>query len=69
MYKEHKINIPDKAIDYIIREYLQQKHVEGVSITVGVSQKTVETIVQLFLDWHAKNGYIKDGVLIIGDED
>ena len=62
-----EIIIPDEAIYYIVSRYLQGRNKEGdVPVVVGISTNTVEDVLQLFIDWAAQSGYIKDGMLTIG---
>lgn len=59
--------IPDEAISYVISNYLQKKSMEGNSpIVVGISTHVVQDVLSIFVSWAGKNGYIKDGILIIG---
>jgi len=61
------IMVPDEAIYYVVSHYLQGKNKEGFEpVVIGISTGTVENILQLFVDWAGRNGYVKDGVLTIG---
>jgi len=61
-----EVSIPDEAIYYIVNNYLQNKSITGVPVVLGVSTQTVEEIFQLLVDWAARSGHIKDGVINIG---
>ena len=61
-----EVSIPDEAIYYIVSNYLQNKTTPGIPVVVGISTQTVEDILQLLIDWSARSGYIKDGVISIG---
>lgn len=59
--------IPDEALYYVVSHYLQGKNTEGsVPVVVGISTQTVEDVLRLFVDWAARNGYIKNGIMTIG---
>jgi hypothetical protein len=62
-----EVTIPDEAIYYIVNNYLQNRNATGVPVVLGVSTQTVEDILQLLVDWAARTGHIKDGVISIGD--
>jgi len=57
--------VPDEALDYIIRNYLYQKQVSGVPVTLGISHSDVETVLQLFVSWASMKGYVSEGVMTI----
>jgi len=65
-----KITIPDEAIYYIVSNFLREKmKTPGLSVLVGVPAETVEQVLQLFIDWSALQGRVKDGVLTIGNSE
>lgn len=61
-----EVIIPDEALTYIISNFLQEKNKGDSPVVIGVSSSTVETVLQLFIDWAAKNGYVKGGIMTIG---
>jgi hypothetical protein len=64
-----ELDVPDEAIYYIVSHYLQGKAAaEGVPAVIGISTQTVEDVLQLFIDWAARNNHIEDGVLTIGNK-
>jgi hypothetical protein len=64
-----ELDIPDDAIYYIVSHYLQGKaSQEEVAAVIGISTQTVEDVLQLFIDWAARNNHIKDGVMTIGNK-
>ena len=61
------VTIPDEAIYYIVSNFLQEKtKVSGLSVLVGVPADTVEQVLRLFVEWSARMGYVRDGVLTVG---
>lgn len=61
------IIVPDEAVYYVVSRYLEGKNKEGFEpVVIGISTGTVESILQLFVDWAGRNGHVKDGVLTIG---
>lgn len=65
----NEIEVPAEAIYYIVSHYLQGKaESEGVPGVIGISTQTVEDVLQLLIDWAAKNNHIEDGVMTIGNE-
>jgi hypothetical protein len=61
-----EIIIPDQAVDFIVSRYLQERNKDDLPVVTGISTDTVETVLQLFLDWAGKRNYIKNGVLTLG---
>ena len=61
--------IPDEVMDYIIRNYLYQKQISGVPVTLGVRTSDVEAILKLFVSWADMKGYISDGIMTIDGSD
>jgi hypothetical protein len=61
-----EVSIPDEAVYYIVSNYLQNQTTPGIPVVVGISTQTVEDILQLLVDWSARSGHIKDGVINIG---
>lgn len=61
-----EVTIPDEAIYYIVNNYLQNRSSTGVPVVLGISTQTVEDILQLLVDWAARSGHVKDGVISIG---
>ena len=61
-----EVIVPDEALKYIVANFLQEKNNDGMPIVIGVSHHTVETVLQLLIDWAMLNGYVKDGILTIG---
>jgi hypothetical protein len=61
-----EVSIPDEAISSIVSNHLTSRATVGVPTVIGVSPHTVEDVLQLLVDWSAKNGYIKDNVIHIG---
>lgn len=66
MSKTNEFEIPDEAIDYIIRNYLLKVQVAGVPVSLGIAQRDVEAVLQLLFDWCSLKGYLKDGLLTLG---
>ncbi len=58
-----EIYLPDEAIRYIMNGYLLKRHTEGVPVVLGISQETVEAVLQLFIDWSVTNKHLNEGVL------
>ena len=59
--------IPNEAIRYVVNNFLQEKAASNKTpVIVGISTADVESVLQLFVNWAAKNGYIKNGILTIG---
>lgn len=59
--------IPDEAIHYVVSNFLQGKTVKGgAPVIIGVTTSDVENVLQLFVNWADRNGYIKGGILTIG---
>ena len=63
--KTQEFFLPDQAVSYIVSHYLEVMQQKEVPIVLGISQKTVESVLQLFIDWAGKYGYLKDGVLTL----
>jgi hypothetical protein len=62
-----EVIVPDEALTYIIANYLNLKNKDGVLAMVGISPHTVETVLQLLIDWGALRGHVKNGVLHLGE--
>lgn len=63
-----ELTIPDEALYYVVSHYLQGKNIEGREpIVLGIPTQTVEDVLRLFVDWAAQNGYVKNGVMTIGE--
>ena len=61
------VTIPDECIYYIMSRYLHGKNKEGEApVVIGIPTHVVEDVLQLFIDWAEKNGYVRDGILTIG---
>lgn len=60
------LTMPDEVIDYVVSHFLQKRQTDGVVVSVGISAETVETVLQLFVDWAALNGYVNNNVMVIG---
>lgn len=58
--------IPDEALEYITRHYLEKHSTEGVPAVLGISSTTVEHVLGLFIEWAGAHGYVRNGVLMIG---
>lgn len=65
MKKDQELEIPDEAIKFIINNYFRRTQVAGIQISVGLSHKDVESIIEFFLRWAKENGHIEDGKLNI----
>lgn len=61
-----EVLIPDEALSYIVSHFLEEKNKDGMPIVIGISQHTVEAVIQLLIDWSAANGYVRNGVLTLG---
>lgn len=68
MYKEEELYIPDEAIQYIVSRYLTNRNSDGLPLTSGINPDAVESVLELFVEWAGKNGYVKDGQLVIGNK-
>lgn len=62
------VEIPDEALTYIVANFLRQKNKDGMPVVIGVSSHTVEAVLQLLVDWAMLNGYVKDGVMVLGNQ-
>lgn len=62
------IDIPDEAVSFIVSRYISKKNVDDVPLIVGISTDDVETVLGLFIEWAGTNGYIREGVLFMGEK-
>lgn len=61
-----EVMIPDEALDYIVTHFLRESNKEGMPVVIGVSSHTVESVLQLLVDWAAASGYVRDGIMTLG---
>ena len=64
-----EVIIPDDALRYIVSHYIQEKNKGDMPVVIGISSSTVEAVLQLLVDWAAASGYVKDGVLTLGEQE
>ena len=61
----NKWEVPDKALMYVVSQYMTKKSVESVSLSVGIPSDAVEDIICLFLSWAENSNYVEDNVLTL----
>ena len=59
--------IPDEAISFIVRNYLMRQHTEGLQVSLGVNQHTVEAVLELFIAWAKASKRIENNSIVLGE--